>query len=115
MKFNFQIPTPKNATEANAQANRYNRALAILADGTYTFSFDGDLDVCYVIEPGKLSAKYIIHFDAANSLDNRAGCDCPDMVKTGQPCKHYFAAKMEMDREIEDAQVAAMEAYHADH
>ena len=107
--FNFQIPTPKTAQEANAQANRYNRALVILAEGTYTFSFDSDLAVVYVCEAGKLSAKYIIHLDAANSLDGRAGCDCPDMVKTGQPCKHYFAAKMQMDLEIEDAQVAEYE------
>lgn len=102
----FHIPTPKDASQAMRQAVRYERALKILRDG-YTFFTDAELGMVYVCKPGKLHADYIIHLDAHN-LFGKAGCDCPDMSGTGEPCKHYIAAKIDADRQAERAEEVAM-------
>jgi hypothetical protein len=74
--------SPKNAQEALQQANRLQRARAILAEG-YTFHKDKDSEAVAVCKPGRLAASYWI-----NLLSE--GCDCPDSMK-GNDCKHLLA------------------------
>jgi hypothetical protein len=75
--------TPRNAQEAMMQALRFERAKQILKEG-YTFHPDADSDVVAVCKPGSLPAAYWL-----NMLE--PGCDCPDFLKRGQPCKHMIA------------------------
>jgi predicted nucleic acid-binding Zn finger protein len=99
--FNLTIPAPKNATEANAQALRMQRARQIIAEG-YTFPVDSDGLYIAVCKPGHLSADYFI---------TEVGCDCPDMAKSGKPCKHYIAAWiLQEERQEEEAADAAQVA-----
>jgi hypothetical protein len=107
--FPFIIPEPKDAQGAQRQAIRHERAKQVIRDG-YTFSYDAGLNCIYVCKPGCLHADYIIHGDT-NNLTGQAGCDCPDMVKTGEPCKHYLAAWIDAKRHTEDADAAQVEAY----
>jgi SWIM zinc finger len=97
LNFDLNVPDPRNAQEALAQAIRHDRAQRILDEG-YTFEHDADLNCIYVCKPGALSFSYIIHGDAEN-LTGKAGCDCPDMQKTGKACKHYLAARILQDEQ----------------
>jgi hypothetical protein len=87
--FHFPIPVPTDAQSAVRQANRHERALQIIAEG-YSFLFDTQLQTVDVVKPGRLTAEYTIWLDG--DLNGRKGCDCPDMTKTGEPCKHFYAA-----------------------
>ena len=69
--------TPKNAQEALQQANRFDRAQQIIAEG-YTFTQDKELPIVFVCKPGRLYAEYTI----GEQLTGRDGCDCPDFQKT---------------------------------
>jgi hypothetical protein len=91
--------SPKNAQEALQQANRLQRARAILAEG-YTFHKDKDSEAVAVCKPGRLAASYWI-----NLLSE--GCDCPDSMK-GNDCKHLLAWKLLETEKADDA--ANMEA-----
>lgn len=73
-----------NINDAIAQANRRERALNILEEG-YTFTQENDMVA--VCKPGELHASYWI----GEHVDSSTGCDCPDRVKTGKPCKHEIA------------------------
>lgn len=98
---NLTIPQPKEAADALAQANRLIRAHQILAEG-YTFEFDPVFPQCFVRKPGSRRIAYTV--DAVNG-----GCDCPDMKRTGRPCKHFLAVWLieEKAREEEEAHDAA--------
>lgn len=87
--FTFDIPVPNDAQAAVRQAIRNERAIRIIAEG-YTFHFDEQTETVDVIKPGRLAAEYTIWLGGLP--DGRKICDCPDMMKTGEPCKHYIAA-----------------------
>ncbi len=113
--FKFTIPVPTDAQAAARQAIRLERAHNIIAEG-YGFLFDEGLQTVEVIKPGRLAAEYTIWLDAAESLSGKAGCDCPDMTKTGEPCKHYMAAAIiaqKRQEEEDEARCAEFEAKFA--
>jgi hypothetical protein len=89
--FHFTIPVLTDAQSAVRQANRLERAHLILDEG-YRFLFDAQLQTVDVVKPGRLTAEYTIWLDG--DINGRKGCDCPDMAKTGEPCKHYLAASI---------------------
>ena len=76
----------RNINEAIAQANRRERAEKIIQEG-YSFTKDADSGMVAVCKPGDLHASYWI----GEHVDGSTGCDCPDRVKTGKPCKHEIA------------------------
>ena len=80
-----------NINTAIAEANRLNRAFEIIKAG-YTFTKDADSDVVAVCKPGDLHASYWI-----NMLS--PGCDCPDHMRTGRPCKHMMALEIKKEEE----------------
>jgi hypothetical protein len=106
--FNFHLPVPADASSALRQAVRHERALQIIEEG-YSFLFDAGTATVDVVKPGRLAAEYTIWLDG--DINGRKGCDCPDMVKTGEPCKHYHAAMIVFEKrtaqEEEDAERCA--------
>lgn len=96
----MQNATPKTAQAAIAQANRFQRAQAILTQG-YTFSQDVELNTVLVTKPGRLAAEYTI----GEQLTGRDGCSCPDFQRTGIPCKHMMAWEIVQKQEEEEAQM----------
>ena len=101
--------TPRNAQQAIAQANRFDRARQIIKEGyTFTDMGDGGIAVC---KPGKLAASYWIDGPFCK------GCDCPDATKNGNRCKHMLAwesINAEEAAELEglEAQCAEYDALH---
>jgi hypothetical protein len=108
--FRFSVPVPTEAQAAVRQAIRWERAQQIIADG-YGFVFDEQLQTVDVIKPGRLAAQYTIWLDG--DLEGRKGCDCPDMVKTGEPCKHYLAASFIAKNREEEEDAARCAEYEA--
>jgi SWIM zinc finger len=88
-----------NINLAVQQANRYERAKTLLKEG-YTFHKDQGSDVVAVCKPGRLAASYWL-----NMLSE--GCDCPDFLKRGQPCKHMLAWDILEAKAMEEAGLEA--------
>lgn len=86
--------TPKNAIEALELAKRTERARQILAEG-YGFEKD-EFGTVSVSKPGKMEAVYFINLF-------HPGCDCPDALKTGKPCKHEIAWGLLQEEAARDA------------
>ncbi len=100
---------PRNASDAIAQANRFDRAKQLLTDG-YTFHKDADSDVVAVVKPGTTAAAYWLNMITE-------GCDCPDYMKNSRPCKHMIAWDILQAQEAEElagleAQCAEYDALH---
>jgi hypothetical protein len=104
--FTLVVPKPKDASEANAQAIRLERAQQIIVDG-YGFEFDEVFPQCFIRKPGSRRIAYTV--DAVNG-----GCDCLDMTKTGRPCKHYLAVWLLMEKAREEEDAATVAQYDAE-
>lgn len=100
-----------NARDAWEEAVRKERAMEIM--DLYTFETDED-GIIRIYKQGRTyqicSADYTIY--PANHLT--PGCDCPDFVRRGKPCKHMIAAELRRDREAAQiAEYGANEALYA--